>query len=414
MFENEHLARMIEWLDEERRRDKGVITTLEERLAQQTEVMQTLQRRLAGLESDQASIQSSVLPAQREAEIVDTVRREMNQLVEQANARRLTAERELERRLSLVNEQAKQQLREMEERVEQVRRSTSSLNVVRDVGERAADNVSALQQMVTDLLRKVEDLERRLSAGEEQRRQADRRLSEIDNELPDMKRGTENNKTKLQLVEDLTMRNERRIIDIHSTERERRDQMQQFIDQQTLLMQQRDSEIEALMKRFSDHDEEMQSNSQRFAFWEQTHREMRHVLEEYQRITERFERRLSEVAEMQRLSEDRFREEWNAWGENDQKRWKTLTLSQDEIWRNHDREFEQFVKRFEEMTGPIPPLQDSVRRLWAMERERAQMYRDRYQALLLEYDTGTASGTTTTPTTGSGYSGNGTNGTSYR
>src|SRR5688572_31902221 len=84
MFDNEHLARMIEWLDEERRRDKGLIATLEERLAQQTEVMQTLTRRLAGLESDQASIQSSVLPAQREAEIVDTVRREMNQLVEQA------------------------------------------------------------------------------------------------------------------------------------------------------------------------------------------------------------------------------------------------------------------------------------------------------------------------------------------
>ncbi|NJR12353.1 hypothetical protein HC776_00155 [bacterium] len=82
MFDNEHLARMIEWLDEERRRDKAVIATLEERLLQQTEVMQTLQRRLVGLESDQASIQSSALPAQREAEIVDTVRREMNQLVD--------------------------------------------------------------------------------------------------------------------------------------------------------------------------------------------------------------------------------------------------------------------------------------------------------------------------------------------
>jgi hypothetical protein len=34
--------------------------------------------------------------------------------------------------------------------------------------------------------------------------------------------------------------------------------------------------------------------------------------------------------------------------------------------------------------------------------------------LLLEYDTGTASGTTTPTTNGNGYSGNGTNGTSYR
>ena len=40
------LAQMIEWLDEERRRDKTTIATLEERLAQQTDTIDTLQRRL--------------------------------------------------------------------------------------------------------------------------------------------------------------------------------------------------------------------------------------------------------------------------------------------------------------------------------------------------------------------------------
>ena len=51
-------AKMIEWLDEERRRDKSTITTLQERLAQQQELMDALNRRMHGLESDQATLRS--------------------------------------------------------------------------------------------------------------------------------------------------------------------------------------------------------------------------------------------------------------------------------------------------------------------------------------------------------------------
>ena len=92
------------------------------------------------------------------------------------------------------------------------------------------------------------------------------------------------------------------------------------------------------------------------------------------------------VAEMQRLSENRFREEWVEWTDNDQKRWKQFTLSNDEVWRLHDKEFERFVHRITEVEQKLEPLGDSISRLWALERERAQLYRERYQALLLEYD----------------------------
>jgi hypothetical protein len=34
----------------------------------------------------------------------------------------------------------------------------------------------------------------------------------------------------------------------------------------------------------------------------------------------------------------------------------------------------------------LPPLHDSLSRIWNLERARAQLYRERYQALLLEYD----------------------------
>ena len=53
-------AKLIEWLDEERRRDKGTISKLQEQIASQQETMDALTRRLSSLESDQTVIQSQM------------------------------------------------------------------------------------------------------------------------------------------------------------------------------------------------------------------------------------------------------------------------------------------------------------------------------------------------------------------
>ena len=125
---------------------------------------------------------------------------------------------------------------------------------------------------------------------------------------------------------------------------------------------------------------------------------------------DRLERRINEVAEMQRLSEDRFRQEWNDWRDDDQKRWKQLTLSNDEAWRNHDREFTPYIGQLKKIEEHIEKLLDEVTRLWGLERARVEMYRERYQALLLQFDkTGQPNATTTgtMPAVGNGTNSNG-------
>lgn len=136
----------------------------------------------------------------------------------------------------------------------------------------------------------------------------------------------------------------------------------------------------------------MQRNLERFETWSEAYREMKKIVDDFERIGDRLERRINEVAEMQRLSEERFRQEWNDWSSEDQKRWKQFTLSNDEVWRSHDKEFERFVQEIADTRQKFPPIQDALERLWKLERERAHLYRETYQALLLEYDT---SGVTT-------------------
>lgn len=394
-------AKMIEWLDEERRRDKSTIATLEERLAQQQELMDALNRRIHGLESDQATLRSQASSPARDNELVEQMRREMGQAIEAVEAKRLTAERESERRMELARETSMRPVRELTEKLGKLERTTTELPAINIEQDRLLTIVAALQVRVDDLHKRLEEPERRLIVLDEQRRTDARRLSEIESDLPEVRKQLEAVKPKLALLEDLSVRSERKIQDMAAGDRDRREQIQQFIDQQTLQLQQRDQQVEDVTKRAGENDENMKRYAERFEAWSEAYRDMKKIIDDFERIGDRLERRINEVAEMQRLSEDRFRQEWNDWRADDQKRWKQFTLSNDEVWRQHDREFERFVKRIAEIEAFFPPLQDSLHRLWNLERQRAQMYRERYQALLLEFDTAAApSITPASPTAG--------------
>ncbi|MGQ9890019.1 MAG: hypothetical protein ACUVSX_16260 [Aggregatilineales bacterium] len=381
-------ARMIEWLDEERRRDKAMIATLEERVAQQQDMISALMKRLSSVESDQSIMRSQFVPNGRESDVLDQVRREIQQMVESLDAKRLTAEREAERRAELAREAMARSIRELTEKIARLERQSTEMPAIVVERDRLAAAVAALQQRVDDLFKKLEEPDRRLAFLEEQRRQDARRISETQSEIPELQKQIDSIKPKLSLIEDLALRTERRMQDIQNNERERREQIQAFIDQQTLLMQQRDQQISELVAKFGEQDSIMARNIERFETWSEAYRSMKKIIDDFERIGDRLERRINEVAEMQRLSEERFRQEWNDWSSEDQKRWKQFTLSNDEVWRSHDKEFERFVQRIAEMQQMFAPIQDSLDRLWRMERERAKLYRETYQALLLNFDTG--------------------------
>ena len=400
-MEINQIASMIEWLDEERRRDKAAMATLEERLAQQAETIDQMQRRINSVESDQSMMKQETLPVQKEREIMERLRTETRQSLENAEARRLTAEREAERRLELQRENVQRSLRDLSEKLGRLEKQMTAFSGLETERERLTNAMRVLNQEMDDLTKKLEEPDRRLAFLEEQRRADARRLVEIETELPEYKRAMDTLRPKLILIEDLAIRNEGRIQEFGNVERERREQLQQFIDQQQLVMQQRDQQVADLTRRFGAYDETLQKNIERFEMWSQTHREMKRIIDDFNRIGDRLERRINEVAEMQRLSEERFRQEWNDWRDDDQKRWKQLTLSNDEVWRSHDREFALYIKRIDDLEVLMPGLRGSLERLWQLERARADLYRERYQALLHQFDVAGTSAESQEPPGGS-------------
>ena len=272
----------------------------------------------------------------------------------------LTAERETERRLELQRETFQRAVRELSGKAERIERQLANISDLQSEGDRLQNAMRILNQEMEDLTKQLEGPDRRLAFLEEQRRSDARRLAEIETEMPEYKKSVDGISPKLALVEDLTRRNERRLQDMGNSERERREQIQQFIDQQQLLSQQRDQQMADLQNRFGSQDDDLQKYIERFEVWAGAYREMKRIIDDFNRIGDRLERRIGEGAELQRLSEERFRQEWNDWRDNDQKRWKQLTLSSDEVWRNHDREFASFIKRIDRLEAALPGMRSDI------------------------------------------------------
>lgn len=378
--------RMIEWLDEERRRDKSTIAKLEERLLQQQETVEQLQRHMNLLEKDQAGMKSQFVPSGRDAEMMEQIRLEMRQLVETIESKRIAAEREAERRQEYAREVTTRPLRELHERMDKLEQNADDLTSARAERDRVASALTLVQQRIEDVAKKGEDPERRLALLEEQRRQDNRRLADLQALLPELQKLIDGVKLKAERVEALGLANEKRVSDIQNTDRTRREELQAFIEQQSLITQQRDQQVKELSRSVGSYDEEIRRSLERLESWAETYRQMKKIVSDFERIQERLERRINEVSEMQRLSEERFREEWNDWIKDDQRRWKQFTLTNDEAWRGHQQEMTEFRKLIEESRSKMAPIQQSLDRIWKLEEARARLYIEGYKGLMMEFE----------------------------
>jgi hypothetical protein len=89
---------------------------------------------------------------------------------------------------------------------------------------------------------------------------------------------------------------------------------------------------------------------------------------------------------MQRLSEDRMRQDWNAFLADDQKRWTTHMLLRDEQWREHDRGNEKYLERMEALEEQAAEMLDSLAHMKEMDANRMQALLNVVRDLAAEYD----------------------------
>jgi chromosome segregation ATPase len=133
-----------------------------------------------------------------------------------------------------------------------------------------------------------------------------------------------------------------------------------YLEQQSLAQVERDrawkdwkEKYDAFQKQAADLDSQVQS-------MEETMRGARKAQDAYLELNTKLERRISEVTEMQRLAEDRLRQEWISFKTDDQKRWTGYSLSSEESLRDIRKSVQKVEESLTNLSDVSQVLQDQM------------------------------------------------------
>ncbi|HQN44630.1 MAG TPA: hypothetical protein PLA25_10885 [Anaerolineaceae bacterium] len=356
----EQFVARLEWLEDERRKDKLTISTLQERLASLESSLPGMVQQIKDLTGDLARLTASLARIDQVESAIAQVRVEFSRTLDTSERTRAEHDREVDRArqgdMDVVNKSFAE-LRKSIETIGELRRGLQSRT---EEDFRLSRLIEELEQKVTQTRRSDDEYRHAQKLIEDGQRQEAKRVTDLQGEVAAMRKRMEEQRGKLDVTVDTLRKVETRLADFQTTEGERRQAQVAFIEKQNMLNVDRDRTWKEWQTRFEQIDSVSTNLDTQLQSLDATHRAIKRAQEGFEEITQRFERRINEITEMQRLSEDRFRQEWVGFRADDQKRWTNYTLSQEEQQREAGRQYDKLVERMTLIEESTHELNDAL------------------------------------------------------
>jgi hypothetical protein len=333
-MEFEQIIKRLDWLDEEHRKDKSTIDVLVQRASNLEGDLKAANKKIKELTAQIS--QFSTTPARIEQ--FDTAltqqRTEIVKYIDDLDKKRQDQLPDIEKRYktqydSVIKSVA--DLRKIKEPIAEIKRG---LEVHTEEELRNRKLTTDWEMRMQAMVKTVEDVQRAQKATEETRRQESKRLADLQGELNAARKRLDEAREKNDLFTDSIRRIETRLNEILMNETERRQVQTNFIETQSLIQVDHARTWKEWEEQLNSLNKITEKSERSLQEWETAQRAIKRTQETYDDIVQKFERRINEITEMQRLAEDRFRQEWVTFKADDQKRWTSFTLSQDETHKD--------------------------------------------------------------------------------
>jgi chromosome segregation ATPase len=237
---------------------------------------------------------------------------------------------------------------------------------------RLARLIEELRSQINEIGRFDEEYKRSLRMIEDNRRQDVKRLTDMQGEIAAVRKRQDEIRGKQDLVGDNLRKVETRIKDLLDAESERRESQTAFMEKVNISQVEQERTLKQWAERFEAMEQITDGIDEQVTGLEDLKRSVRKSQESLDDVTQRFERRINEITEVQRLNEDRFRQEWTTFKSDDQKRWSNYILSQEEQHREMNRGVESLNERVTELDDVFESIKDKLDQLGEEELKRLQ------------------------------------------
>ncbi len=362
-MELDQLAKQVEWLDEERRKDKQKIATYEEKLT-------ALEQKVAPYEFQMKELGSEITRLAAMLGRMDTfdegilqVRVEVKQQFEERERQIKKRDEEAEKVRRTELRALESSLAELRKELEQLPEIKRSLKTRMDEEGRLARLIDEVRNRIDVMRRSEEEYTRTIRLLDDGRRQDAKRLTDVTGEVAAIRKRVDEQSGKIELSAASLKKQETRLNELASVEAERRETIANFLDNQNLREVERERVWKEWQTRFQVIESQTNDIENTLQSLDATNRAIKRSQQTVDELTQKVERRINEITEIQRLAEERWRQEWVTFKADDQKRWTNYTLTMEEQRNDAARQNEKLNDKVVILEDTLQEIQDLIQQM---------------------------------------------------
>jgi chromosome segregation ATPase len=368
----DQLQKRIQWVEEDRRKEKDVLSLLENKLVALEGSMAASQQQGKDLSSELTRLSAIITRMDQYDQALVKTRLESKQTVDDLDKSFKIRIDESEKIRRAEAKSFDSSVLELQKQLEVIPKLDKNIQA-------RIDNEIAIRRSIDELRGKIdsvrveeEEYTRTMRLLEDGRRQDAKRIVDLQGEVNALRKRMDDQRGQSELISTNMRKLETRLNELIIVEGERRDTMANFLDKQAVTQVERERTWKEWQSRFETIEKQAVDIESQLVSLDTTHREVKRTQTTLEELTQRVERRVNEITEIQRLSEDRFRQEWVTFKGDDQKRWTNYTLTVEEQRNEAARQYEKLAEQSTHLEDELQEVKDMMQQSNELVEKRLQ------------------------------------------
>jgi chromosome segregation ATPase len=362
-MDTEQLEKRFEYLDGERRKDHTALSSLQDRLIGIEGTLNRLLQEMKETGSELSRLKTGMGRFDQVDGEFSKMRLEFARMLEANEKQRHAHEIEMDKVRRNELDSFGKSIAELKKSADMIGEIKKGLQERVDAEYQTGKRISDIEATVQESLKEDEESGRMLKMLDENRRQDSKRLADLTGELAGLRKRVDEQRGIVEMASDTVRKLDLKMSELQAMEIERRQTVSTFIEKQNLAQVEKDRAWGSWETRFQEINKQSADLQAQLEDLDATHRALKRSQEAYDEVTQKFERRINELTEMQRLADERFRQEWVTYKSDDQKRWTNNILSQEELQREVNRLLDKTNERVTVLEDLTHELQDTLHQM---------------------------------------------------
>jgi chromosome segregation ATPase len=376
-MELKHLEKRVDWLDDERRKDKISISQLQERILSLEGQLSAAEQNNKTLKSELTHFKTVLGRMDRLDDQLTENRAELTGWINQIKKQTVEHDAEIKKLFQAELRGVENNLVKTQKKLKTIPIIQSDLQARKQEDKRIVQLVSEFSEKITEMRYQAEEQSRFYRVIVDGRHQDVKRVTDLQ---------SEEYRGRFDVINVDLQRTESRLKELLSIERERHDAQIAFIEGQSAENVEREKTWKNWVSRFEIIESQAAKVESHLRSLENTHLETQHSQKNVSDLINQVERRINELTEMQRLAEDRFRQEWTTFKADDQKRWTNYLLSHGEQQTETDRRLERVSESMADFEDNLQEVRDYFSEINELTWKRLQLILEPIRDLTADHE----------------------------